>query len=164
MEAEKTKIGNNEHFQTPEWCCELMASLAPAGTKTVLKPTPGRGNLVKSLNKKFEVVSPEGDFFDYDVSTGPKCVVMNPPFTPMSKGYKMLYKCMEHADSIVALLPWLAIINGEKRTADIKTFGLKKIIHLPRSTFKGSRVQCCILVMSKGFTGDTIFETPKCPV
>lgn len=165
MEAEKTKIGNNIHFQTPEWCCELMASMIPAGTTSVLEPTPGAGGLVKVLeNTGFKVESPFGDFFNYDITSGPKCVVMNPPFSPMSNGYKILYKCMEHADSIIALMPWLAIINGEKRTADIKAFGLTKIIHLPRSTFKGSRVQCCILVMNKGFSGDTIFEVPKRPI
>lgn len=162
MEEEKTKIGNNQHFQTPEWCCGLMASLVPSGTKLVLEPTPGAGNLVKALKSGgFDVISPEGDFFNYDIASGPKCVVGNPPFSPMKNGYKMLYRCMEYADSIIMLMPWLAIINGEKRTADIKLFGLEKIIHLPRSTFKGSRVQCCILVLNKGFSGDTIFDVPK---
>ena len=162
MEEEHTKIGNNQHFQTPEWCCELMASLVPLGTREVLEPTPGAGNLVKALKSiNLDVISPEGDFFDYDMSSGPKCVVANFPMTPMPVSYKMLYKCMEHSDYIIAIMPWLAIINGEKRTADIKSFGLEKIIHLPRSTFKGSRVQCCILVMNKGFSGDTIFDVPK---
>lgn len=159
--VKKTGIGDNKNFQTPEWCCELMASLVPEGTETVLEPTPGGGNLVKSLSKKFSVVSPDGDFFDFDMSSSPKCVVMNPPFTPMVKGYKILYRCMERADVIITLLPWLAIINSEKRTRDIMEFGLERIIHLPRSTFKGSRVQCCILVMLRGYKGATAFETAK---
>lgn len=163
MDVEKTKIGNNEHFQTPDWCCELMTSLVSSETEFVLEPTPGNGNLVSSLSKKFKVLSPQGDFFEYDISSGPDCVVMNPPFSPMSVGYKILYKCMEKANTIIALLPWLAIINGERRTSDIKEFGLEKIIHLPRSTFKGSRVQCCILVMKKGHSGTTIFEVAKKP-
>ena len=55
-------------------------------------------------------------------------------------------------------MPYLAIINGEKRTNDIMNFGLKSITHLPRSTFKGSRVQTCILEMQKEYKGDTIFK------
>ena len=59
-------------------------------------------------------------------------------------------------------MPYLTIINGEKRTQDIMNWGLKSITHLPRSIFKGSRVQTCILEMKKGFIGDTIFKTsPK---
>jgi hypothetical protein len=42
------------------------------------------------------------------------------------------------------------IINGEKRTNDIMKWGLKSITHLPRSTFKGSRFQTCILEMKRG--------------
>ena len=52
-------------------------------------------------------------------------------------------------NNIIALMPYLAIINGEKRTNDIMNFGLKSITHLPRSTFKGSRVQTCILEMQR---------------
>jgi hypothetical protein len=80
----------------------------------------------------------------------------------MKMGYEILYKCMDMSDNIIALMPYLAIINGEKRTNDIMSFGLKSITHLPRSVFKGSRVQTCILEMSKGYKGDTIFKTlPK---
>jgi type I restriction-modification system DNA methylase subunit len=85
-------------------------------------------------------------------------VVMNPPFSPMKEGYNILYKCMNMSDNIIALMPYLAIINGEKRTKDIIDFGLKSITHLPRSTFNGSRVQTCILEMKRGYSGDTIFK------
>jgi hypothetical protein len=159
--AKKTGIGDNKNFQTPDWCCELMSSLVPEGTKEVLEPTPGAGNLVKSLSKRFLVTSPNGDFFNFDISSSPKCVVMNPPFTPMVTGYRILYRCMEQAHVIITLLPWLAVINSEKRTRDIIEFGLERLIHLPRSTFKGSRVQCCILVMKRGHTGFTTFEAAK---
>lgn len=70
--------------------------------------------------------------------------------------------CMEMSDNIIALMPYLCIINGEKRTQDIMDYGLKSITHLPRSTFKGSRVQTCILEMQRGYKGQTIFKTlPK---
>ena len=97
-------------------------------------------------------------------------IVMNSPFSPMKEGYNILYRCMNMTDNIIALMPYLTIINGEKRTQDIMNWGLKSITHLPRSTFKGSRVQTCILEMKKGYTGDTIFKTlPKlnnieCPI
>jgi hypothetical protein len=86
---------------------------------------------------------------------------MNPPFTPMKLGYKILYRCMELSNNIVALMPWLTIINGQKRTEDIMNFGLKSITHLPRKTFNGARVQTCILELHKGYQGVTQFLSPK---
>lgn len=149
-----------DHFQTPEHVCNYMASFLPKDAGLILEPTPGKGNLVKALRPYGSITEP-GDFdtmengrFDW--------IVMNPPFTPMKKGYEILYRCMDMTDNIIALLPYLAIINGEKRTTDIMSWGLKSITHLPRSTFKGSRVQTCILEMKRGYTGDTVFKVlPK---
>lgn len=149
-----------DNFQTPEKICQYMASMLPENAGTILEPTPGKGNLVRELEKRGEVTAPE-DFNKMDAKRF-DWVVMNPPFTPMKQGYEILYKVMEMSDNIVALMPYLTIINGEKRTQDIMDFGLKSITHLPRSTFKGSRVQTCILHMEKGYKGDTIFKTlPK---
>jgi type I restriction-modification system DNA methylase subunit len=145
-----------EHFQTPQHICEYMGSFLPERVGTILEPTPGKGNLVKILEKHGTVIAPNdfkevsGQRFDW--------IVMNPPFTPMKQGYEILYKCMGMSDNIVALMPYLTIINGEKRTKDIMTWGLKSITHLPRSTFKGSRVQTCILHMEKGYSNQTIFR------
>ena len=86
---------------------------------------------------------------------------MNPPFTPMKKGYEILYKCMEMSDNIVALMPWLTLINGEKRTSDIMNFGLVSITHLPRTIFKGSRVQTCIIFLQKEYKDETEFKMYK---
>lgn len=64
------------NFQTPPAVCDYMVNLLPPGTRTVLEPTPGMGNLVKALNK-YEVTAPDDfwkmsyQFFD--------AVVMNPP-------------------------------------------------------------------------------------
>lgn len=126
-----------------------MVSLLPAGTSTVLEPTPGEGNLVRALNG-YQVTAPS-EF--WGVVGRFDAVVMNPPFTPMEEGYRILYAVMEMSDIIIALMPWLTLINSEKRTNDIESFGLKGVTHLPRSAFKGSRVQTCILEMHRGFMG-----------
>lgn len=145
-----------DHFQTPQHICEYMASFLPTDSGTILEPTPGKGNLVRVLEKYGTVIAPN-DFNDV-IDKKYNWVVMNPPFTPMKMGYKILYSCMNMTDNIVALMPYLTIINGEKRTKDIMNWGLRSITHLPRSTFKGSRVQTCILHMEKGFKGETIFK------
>lgn len=135
------------------WVCDYMVSLVPAAVKTVLEPTPGKGNLVGALTR-YQITAPD-DF--WLVSGWWDCVVMNPPFTPMEQGYKILYRCMEMTDIIIALMPWLVLINSEKRTRDIKNFGLKSVTHLPRSAFPGARVQTCVLKMWRGYEGDREF-------
>ena len=134
-------------FQTPENVCKYMVRLLPEGVQTVLEPTPGEGNIVRVL-QNYEVTAPT-DFWQIEGNWD--AVVMNPPFSPMDMGYKILFKCMEMSPVVIALMPWLTIINSEKRTKKIMEYGLKSVTHLPRSTFKGSRVQTCILEMSKGW-------------
>lgn len=145
----------NINFQTPEWICREMIKLIPPTALYILEPTPGAGNLVKVLRENhFNVTTPidfwsGGGFFDV--------VVMNPPFSPMQVGYRILYRCMEMTETIIAIMPWLTLINSERRTRDIMTWGLKSITHLPRKAFPGARVQCCILNMRKGYDGQTDF-------
>lgn len=142
-------------FQTRQDVCKYMVSLIPDGVETVLEPTPGSGNIVKEL-VGYRVTAPD-DF--YTLPGGRfDAVVMNPPFTPMQKGYDIFYKCMERSDIIIALMPYLTIINSEKRTRDIFDFGLKSITHLPRSVFKGSRVQTCILELERYWPLDPVFK------
>jgi hypothetical protein len=131
-----------------------MASLLPCWVKTVLEPTKGQGNLVSVLGK-YNVTAPD-DFFLMPVGEF-DAVVMNPPFTPMKKGYDILYSCMGMADVIIALMPWLSIINSSKRTNDLQIFGLKSVTHLPRKVFYGSRVQTCILELNRGYRWRTEF-------
>lgn len=154
MKPQNQDWGNN--FQTPESICKYMASFLPQNAGTILEPTPGKGNLSSALKSFGEVFEPE-DFFHMEKKKF-DWIVMNSPFSPMKQGYEILYKCMEMSDNIIALMPYLTIINGEKRTEDIMRWGLKSITHLPRSTFKGSRVQTCILEMKKGFEGETAFK------
>jgi len=148
-------------FQTPPKICEYMVSLLPKrrGIKKILEPTPGQGNLVQELrNKKFEVYYPKKDFWKIGIECY-DAVVMNPPFSPMKQGYDILYRCMEVTDVIIALMPWLTIINSEQRTEDIFKFGLVSVTHLPRSVFPGSRVQTCILKMDHHYCNITEFCT-----
>lgn len=142
----------DSEFQTRERECNLMVSMIPEGVKTILEPTPGKGNLVRAL-KDYQVTAP-ANF--WNISGRFDAVVMNPPFSPMSNGYKILYAVMDISNIIIALMPWLTLINSEKRTSDIKSFGLKSITHLPRTAFKGARVQTCIINLQKNFEGETI--------
>jgi phospholipid N-methyltransferase len=148
-------------FQTPEWVCRYMVDLLPAQKiKAVLEPTPGEGNIVKELlRREIYSITAAQDFFA--VTGRYDAIVMNPPFTPMALGYEILYRVMDMSDVVIALMPWLTIINSEQRTRDIIGFGLKSITHLPRSVFPGSRVQTCILSMVKGYSGRTLFLTTR---
>jgi type I restriction-modification system DNA methylase subunit len=141
-------------FQTHPSVCSYMVSLMPVGyCGKILEPTAGEGNLVKALAGKGVIIAPK-DFFNMQKEQF-DWVVMNPPFSPMKLGYKILYASMEMSNNIIALMPWLTIINGEKRTRDLINFGLKTVIHLPRKVFKGARVQCCILELQKGYKEET---------
>jgi len=157
-------------FQTPDWCCDYMVSLLDAARlrpheirddgNYVFEPTPGDGNLVRALEKKgYKVAVPLDDFYTFEWMTDRyDAVVMNPPFTPMQMGYDILEHCMSASDIVIALMPWLVIINSQKRTNRLKSFGLKSVTHLPRSTFKGSRVQCCVLELRKSWYGETFLR------
>jgi hypothetical protein len=136
-------------FQTPDWVGKYMVDLLPDGIQTVLEPTPGDGNLVRMMGR-YEVTAPE----DFWILNGRwDAIVMNPPFSPMVLGYEILFRCMEMSDVIVALMPWLVMINSERRTKQIWDWGLKSVTHLPRRAFAGARVQCCVLFMTKGYVG-----------
>jgi hypothetical protein len=157
-------------FQTPPIVCDYMAGLVnlpfgPNSTTTLLEPTPGEGNLVVALRKKGynKIIAPD-DFWnlrkDGWLNTRIDCVVMNPPFSPATEGYRFLDACMEMSQRIIALMPWWTIINSEKRLHKILTYGLVSVTHLPRRTFPGSRIQCCVLVMDKTkYISDTKFLT-----
>lgn len=150
---------NNTDFQTPEWVCDYMTSLVYRTQGTILEPTPGKGNLTKSIKKHHpnaSIITPDGDFLDMPIRKV-SAVIANPPFTPMSKGYKMLNRFFEFSGSVVVLMPWLTVINSEKRLNCLKEPGLFKIVHLPRRVFKGSRVQTCILVFGEDHSGEIMF-------
>jgi len=150
-----TVVRAHTEFQTPSKVCAYMSSFLPYDAGKILEPTKGLGNLVKALKPRGEVITPD-DFWNMDFQYF-DWIVMNPPFTPMLTGYRILYRCMDMSNNLVALMPWLTIINSQKRTQDIIDFGLISITHLPRSIFKGARVQTCILRMKKNYTGQTEF-------
>jgi len=38
-----------------------------------------------------------------------------------------------------------------------------RVIHLPRKTFKGARVQCCIIYLDRGYSGSTDLAFASAP-
>jgi hypothetical protein len=157
-------------FQTPLPVAKYMCSLIPVGTVTILEPTCGNGNILSQLTD-YKVTAPENYFelqrdrFD--------CIIMNPPFsmkytygvpdhykkeTGMKIGYRIFFECMEMSDNVIALMPWFLILDSTPRLNFLKSFGLKSITALPRSTFEYARIQCAIFELQKGFNGETIFK------
>ena|ERR1700741_1343393 len=155
---EDEKPGRYIDFQTPPIVADYMASLIPDKCGTILEPTPGLGNLVKAAKIKGKVIAPKN--FEY-IKKGSRYdwAIMNPPFTPMQEGYRYLTEVMEMSDNIVALLPWFIVINSQKRLDSIEKFGLVSITHLPRKTFPGCRIQCCVLEMRKNYKGKNAFKS-----
>lgn len=147
-----------QHFQTPKIVCEYMAGFIFENCGTILEPTPGIGNLVDAVKHKGIVVAPKR-FEDIEAGKKFDWVIMNPPFSPMIVGFDIFMKTMEMSDNIIALLPWLVLLNSSKRMDRIKEFGLVSITNLPRKAFKGSRVQTCILFLQKGYKKETVFKT-----
>lgn len=153
-------------FQTPPWVCELILDKLvwmPDSHEhggTILEPTPGQGNIVSAIKSHFpdaNIIAPE-DFWNIPTDSKFDAIVANPPFSPMSTGYAMLGRFMEMSDIVIALMPWLTLINSQKRTAEIMKYGLVEVTHLPRSAFPGSRVQTCILSLHRGWQNDTTFS------
>jgi hypothetical protein len=132
--------------------------MIPPNSHAVIEPTPGVGNLVRALRLRgYEVTAPAGDFW---TDIGPEqrfdAVVMNTPFS--EDGWKIVLRCMELSDHIIALQSWMVLINSEVRTKLLFDYGLKSVTHLPRRTFPGARVQTCVFEMCRGYRGDTIFR------
>jgi type I restriction-modification system DNA methylase subunit len=163
------------NFQTPLAVCEYMADMIPTGSKKILEPTPGMGNIVSVLNKRnYEVTAPE-DFFLLDSSKQWDCIVMNPPFSTkyafmdnaptdlkengMRLGYYMLSECMKMSNNIIALMPWFTISDSDVRLRYLKNYGIKSLTALPRKTFQYARIQTVVIELQNDFKGDTIFKT-----
>ena len=155
-----SKNTENNDFQTPEWVCNFMVSLVGCYPDTILEPTPGNGNIITAIVKEFPgatILHGHDDFMNME-PVKVDVVIANPPFTPMAKGYEMLDRFFEFSGHVIALMPWMTVINSEKRLQRLKEHGLCEIIHLPRSVFKGSRVQTCILVFLDGWEGPITFH------
>lgn len=145
------------NFQTPSWVCNQMVeeiSRLHNLPHTILEPTQGEGNLVRAIQTVYPActIHTPQDFFAFDERVD--LVIGNPPFSPMTVGYDILERCFELSDNIIMLMPWLSLINSAKRTQLYRERGLKKVIHLPRKAFKGSRVQTCVLVFERGHDGE----------
>lgn len=159
-------------FQTPPEVCRYMASLLPPGIKTVLEPTPGKGNLVKALDG-YQVTAPQ-DFFLLDRKKRFDAIVMNPPFSSgsailanapksfdlkgMKAGHFFLTECMQRTDTVIALMPWFTISDSDVRLRFLADYGLKSITPLPRKTFGYVRIQTIVIHLERGFKGVTEFR------
>lgn len=167
-----TAVIHKNDFQTPMNVCSYMVSLLPNGIEHVLEPTPGIGNLKKTLERNgFLVTGPE-DFFLLKKQRF-DAVCMNPPFSSkyaflenapesvtergMRLGYYILKQCMEMSDHVIALMPWFTISDSDVRLRFLKDYGLRSITALPRKTFQYARIQTMVLELEKGFQGQTEF-------
>lgn len=162
-------------FQTPLWVVDYMISLIPEGVVSVLEPTPGLGNISKTLvSECYDVIAPE-DYFLLDKSLRVDCVVGNPPFSGksadltnapdnlsakgMAVGYHILTENMTMSNNLVMLMPWFTISDSDVRMRALKAFGLISVTPLPRKTFDYARIQTVIIKLQKGYTGNTLFDT-----
>lgn len=166
--TEEAKISTE--FQTPVPVCKYMASLIPAGVKTVLEPTPGIGNIVAQL-AGYDVTAP-ADYFDLNKSQRFDCIVMNPPFSSKSAfnvpdhlnksgmrlGYHILTECMGMSDNVIALMPWFTLSDSDVRLRALKMYGMKSLTALPRKTFEYVRIQTVVIELQRGYKGDTAFK------
>jgi len=146
-----------------------MVSLIPEGVRSVLEPTPGKGNIVKLLDR-YEVTAAD-NFFTTDRSVKYDCVVMNPPFSSrfafgvpenfpkgMRLGYHILTTCMGMSDNIIALMPYFTISDSDVRLRFLKSFGMISVTALPRKTFEYARIQTVVLQLRNGYKGPTEFK------
>jgi type I restriction-modification system DNA methylase subunit len=168
MQSKSVNISTE--FQTPPEVCKYMASLIPAGAKTVLEPTPGIGNIVAQLSG-FDVTAPD-NYFDLDKQQRFDCVVMNPPFSSKSAfnvpqhlnksgmrlGYHILTECMNMSDNVIALMPWFTLSDSDVRLRALKKYGMKSLTALPRKTFEYVRIQTVVIELRKGYKGETAFK------
>lgn len=167
----------DKRFQTPTPICDYMCSMIDSTAVTILEPTAGEGDILRSLDKidRPLLVMAPNNFFEFNNNNNRKydAIVMNPPFsskyafgvpetvkeTGMRLGYYILTECMKMSDHVIALMPWFTISNSDVRLRYLKEYGLKSITALPRKTFQYARIQTCILELERGFNGDTIFKT-----
>lgn len=160
-----------DDFQTPPNVADYMAGLVKNTTGMILEPTPGLGNLVAALAcKGMDVYSPS-DYWNLDFDARFSAVVCNLPFSSktfkncpaeyegrgMVVSYYQLWRLMEMADEVVALMPWFTISDSDVRLRALYDYGLISVTALPRKTFNYARIQTCVLHLQKGYKGKTEF-------
>lgn len=165
-------------FQTPVPVANYMVSLLPEWVVTVCEPTPGIGNIERSLRSaRYDVTAPS-DFFLMDPNLKFDAWVMNPPFSHkftnlqnapievnengMRMGYWFLTEAMKRTDNVIALMPWFTISDSDVRLRMLKRYGLKSLTALPRKTFEFARIQTVVIELERGYKGDTIFHAYDC--
>ena len=156
------------------YVAEKMVGLIDFEPKLVLEPSIGDGNLVKALWDRFPECKVIGydieetilkddrltfikqDFLTAEINIDVDLILSNPPFTPMTMAYKFFDKCVNIQKRGIYLIPYLFLINSSGRPKKYsQEFDLKNVINLPRSVFKNSRIQSCILDTYEGKTNTT---------
>jgi hypothetical protein len=158
-------------YQTLPEICAYMAGLIPETARTVLEPTPGKGNLVRAIEARgFDCTAP-GNFFDVGRAQFDS-IVLNPPFSEkhafgipvganlsgMKLGYHILTECLHMSNSVVALMPWFVLTDSDRRMRQFKKYGIRSITALPRRAFSYSRIQTMVIEFSKHYSGSTEFK------
>lgn len=171
MSQDKTKdVAYVNDFQTPDNVVQYMCKLIPGGVKTVLEPTPGAGNIVRSLDLHYKVTAP-ADYWELDKRRRFDCVIGNLPFSSktffncpaqyegkgMVVAYDTMKSLMEMSDNLILLMPWFTISDSDVRLRLLKNYGLISVTALPRKTFQYARIQTCVLQLQKGYKGKTEF-------
>lgn len=158
-------------FQTPMYVADYMVELINYKPNLVLEPSIGQGNLVKALWKKYPECKVIGydieetpliderltfikqDFLKADIDFKPDLILSNPPFSPMCLSYNFFDKLVKIQKRGVYILPYLFLINSNSRPHKYsEEIDIKNIINLPRTVFKNSRIQSCILDVYDGKT------------
>jgi hypothetical protein len=161
-------------WSTAEWIvdrmfAEMLQAVPMIGNGQrnirVLEPTPGEGAMLSHLKVKFALwdgivyKAAKGDFFDMPVQKVDVAFV-NPPFTPTKYMMEIMGRVFSFEPKVVvAVMPWLALVNSTRRMQNFIDKGMSKVIALPRRAFSGGRVQTCIVVIREGHTGPVVLET-----
>jgi hypothetical protein len=77
----------------------------------------------------------------------------------MELSYKFFDKLINIQSRGIYILPYLFLINSNSRPQKYsKVINIKNIINMPRSVFKNSRIQSCILDTYEGNTNNTNYK------
>lgn len=169
------KLPLNQQFQTPlEVCRWLVSYLNIPPFSTIFEPTPGSGNFIQALEERdfVDVERPQDNFFAHQFTKKYDLIIGNPPFSSqqrssrsgvkgMALGYEIAELCFQQltpTGKMVLILPWMYLINGEKRTDRVFPY-LAEVIHLPRNTFPGIRTQTAIFIHHKQPTITTLLHS-----
>jgi hypothetical protein len=128
--------GRSDEFGTPREAIEPILPYLKKGWK-IWECAWGKGSLAKHLREKgFEVCGSEAiDFLKIPMPLEDfNCIITNPPY---SMKEEFLTKCYEYGKPFALLMP-LTALEGKKRGALYKKYGIQLIIPNKRFNFETS--------------------------